>query len=256
MLIHYKGCSAYTGEPSFPKLEFPGPLIIILRMAEKIKYTEKELKQPDRFVGAIESAVNFAGDHSRVLLAVVGAVIVILVGAYFMNTSAENKAFEANIMFDEALDLYNSGNEEEALAMFLETAEKYSDENISNIAVYYAGLINYNMGNYEESRQLLSKFLSSDVQESMLRDSALLTQGLASYSEGDWTQAIEYLTKIETGTGSPYETMGKLHLAFSYQRSGQLQKANEVYEDMYESVPGFNPASVANRPVDMQAQPN
>ncbi len=234
------------------KLEFPEPLIIILRMAEKIKYTEKELKQPDRFVGAIERAVDFAADHGRLLLAVVGSAIVILIGAYFINVSAENKAFEANIMFDEALDLYNSGNGEEALPIFLETAEKYSNENISNIAVYYAGLINYNMGNYDQSRELLSKFLSSDVNERMLRDSAILTQGLASYSEGNWTQAIEYLTKLETGAGSPYETMGRLHLAFSYQRSGQPQKATEVYEDMYKSVPGFNPASVANR----QAQPN
>jgi tetratricopeptide (TPR) repeat protein len=225
-------------------------------MAEKIKYTEKELKQPDRFVGAIESAVNFAGDHSRLLLAVVGAIIVILVGAYFINITTENKAFDANIMFNEALDLYNEGNEEEALAGFLETAETYSGESISNIAIYYAGLINYNLGNYEDSRQLLSEFLASDVKERMLRDSAILTQGLASYSEGNWTQAIEYLTKLESGTGSPYETMGKLHLAFSYQRSGQPQKANEVYKDMYESVPGFNPASVANRPVDSQTQPN
>jgi|GEM_PF-664976 len=238
------------------KLEFPWPLIIILRMAEKIKYTEKELKQPDRFVGAIESAVNFAGGHSRLLLAAVVAVIVVLVGAYFMNTSAENKVFEANMMFDDALELYNEGKEKEALPVFLETAEKYSGEKISNIAVYYAGIINYNMGNYEESRRLLSEFLASDVKESMLRDSAILTQGLASYSEGNWAQAIEYLTKLKVGTGSPYETMGRLHLAFSYQRSGQPQKANEIYKDMYESVPGFNPASVANRPVDAQTQTN
>ena len=225
-------------------------------MAEKIKYTEKELKQPDRFVGAIERAVDFAADHSRVLLAVVGAIIVILVGAYFMNTSAENKAFEANIVFDEALELYKSGDKEGALAGFLETADKYSSEEISNIAIYYAGLTNYNLGNYEESRQLLSQFLASDVSDRMLRDSAILTQGLASYSEGNWTEAIEYLSAISTGSGSPYETMGRLHLAFSYQRSGQAQKANEVYKEMYENVPGFNPASVANQPPVHQTTPN
>ena len=238
------------------KLEFPMPLIIILPMAEKIKYTEKELKQPDKFVGAIERAVNFAGDHSRVLLALVVSIVVVLVGAYYINTSAENKAYDANIMFDEALELYKTGNEDEALAAFKEMVDKYPGEKISSIAVYYSGLINYNIGNYEESRRLLSEFLASDVNDRMLRDSAILTQGLASYSEGNWNQAIEYLTKLDSGTGSPYVAMGKLHLAFSYQRSGQPQKANEVYKEMYESVPGFNPASAANRPAVQQTQPN
>ena len=225
-------------------------------MAEKIKYTEKELKQPDKFVGAIESAVNFAGDHSRVLLAAVGAIIVVIVGAYFINTSAENNAFEANTSFDAALEQYALGNEDEALTMFLNTADEYSGEDISNIAVYYAGIINYNQGNYEESRKLLSRFLASDVSDSMLRDSAILTQGLASYSEGNWEQAIEYLTTLRTGVGSPYETMGQLHLAFSYQRSGQPQKANEVYKEMYESVPGFNPTSLTDRQFNTQTQSN
>lgn len=225
-------------------------------MAEKIKYTEKELKQPDKFVGAIETAVNFAGDHSRVLLAAALAIVVVIVGAFLINTSAENKAFEANSMFNKGFDLYALGQEEEALPVFLETAEKYSDEDISNVAIYYAGLINYNLGNYEESRQLLSRFLATDVKDNLLRDSAILTQGLASYSEGNWTEAIEYLTQIRMGTGSPYETMGRLHLAFSYQRSGQPQKATEVYQDMYESVPGFSPESLTDRQFQPQSQAN
>ena len=232
-----------------PKLEFLRPLIIILRMAQ-IKYTEKELKQPDRFVGAIAAAVDYIADHSKKLLLMVAAVIVILLAAYFINVNNQNKAFEANIMFDDALELYNAGNEEEALAGFLETADTYGDEKISNIAVYYAGLINYNLGNYEESRQLLSEFLASDVDDRMLRDSALLTQGLASYSEGNWTQAIEYLIGIESGLGSPYETMAKLHLAFSYERSGQPQKATNIYKELYERKSGNNPgiSSAARQP--------
>ena len=216
-------------------------------MAEEIKYTEKELKQPDRFVSAIESGVNFAGDHSRVLLAIVGSVIIILLGAYFINTGAEKNLYEANEVFNEAMDAYSLGNQEEALAKFEETATTYSGEPISDLATYYSGMINYNMGNFDKSREQLSAFLASDVNDRMLRDSALLTQGLSSYSEGNWEQAIQYLSQMQTGAGSPYEAMGQLHLAFSYQRSGQPDKAQDVYKNMYESTPGFNPSSLADR---------
>ena len=219
-------------------------------MATKIKYTEKELKQPDEFNKTVVRVIDFASDHAKKILIALAIIIAILVGAFFVNSNSHKKELEANVMFDNAFVLFDAGDYEVALKGFLDTAEKYPGEGISNIALYYAAIINFKNTNYNEAVSLLKRFEAKEVNEPMLVESAVLNQGLAYFKQNEWQKAIDYLSKINN-PASPYEKQAKLHIALSYQKLGDTDRANAIYNQIYQnqacSNPGFS--SVSQTPI-------
>jgi len=220
-------------------------------MATKIKYTEKELKQPDEFNKTVVRVIDFTADHAKKILIMLAVIIAILISAFFVNSNFEKKGLEANNMFDNAVALFDAGDSEGALKRFLGTSEKYPSEGISNIALYYAAIINFNSGNYNESVNLLDRFESNEVNEPMLVESAILTQGLAYFNQNDWQKAIDYLSKINN-PASPYERQAKLHIALSYEKLGDTDRAKSIYDQIYQNQAGSNPglSSVSQTPLN------
>ena len=209
-------------------------------MATKIKYTEKELKQPDEFNKTITRVIDFTADHAKKMLIGIAVVIVVLFSAFFINSSSQKEGVEANNSFHSALTLYEAGDSEGALKGFLTTVEQYPGQGISNIALYYAALINFNNGNYDESVKLLNNFEANEANEPLLIESATLTQGLAYFNQNEWQKAIDYLSKITDPT-SPYERQAKLHMALSYEKLGDTARANSIYDQIYENQTSLNP---------------
>jgi outer membrane protein assembly factor BamD (BamD/ComL family) len=210
-------------------------------MAKKIKYTQKELKGPDKFSSTVIAGFEYFSDHSKKILLFVVAIVVLLVAGYLVSGYRERSNVEATKMFNEAVLKYNAGNNEEALKEFLSFKTKYPDAKITSIALYYAGIIDFKLGKYDDSIKELNEFLNSGVDQDMLIQSAILTQGLARFKEGKWQQAIEFLSKVQQGQGSPYETPAKIHMALAYEKMGQAQKAKTIYKDLYRADTGFNP---------------
>ncbi|MEQ9618730.1 MAG: tetratricopeptide repeat protein [Deltaproteobacteria bacterium] len=209
-------------------------------MAKKIKYTQKELKGPDKFTTAVISGFEYFQDHTTKILIIVVSVIVVLVGAYAINVYTAKKHEEASVMFDQAVQKYDSGSYAEALDEFKTVQREFPDKNISGIALYYTGLINYKQGNYEESIRTLDDFINSGIDENMLIQSAILTQGLASFEEAKWQQAIDYLTKLESEPLGAYSDRAKLYMALSYEKLGQPEKAETLYRELDRPETGFS----------------
>ena len=220
-------------------------------MATEIKYTEKELKQPDEFNKVITRAIDFTADHGKKILIAIAVIIVLLVGIFFVNSSSQQKSLEANSSFDTAFSLFESGDNEGALKGFLATAEQYPDQGISNVALYYAAIINFNNGNYDESINLLNRFESNEANEPLLIQSAILTQGLAYFNQNEWQKAIDSFSKITDPT-SPYERQAKLHTALSYEKLGDTDRAKSIYDQMSQNQTGVNPgiSSVSQTPAN------
>ena len=220
-------------------------------MATEIKYTEKELKQPDEFNKVITRAIDFTADHGKKILIAIAVIIVLLVGIFFVNSSSQQKSLEANSSFDTAFSLFESGDNEGALKGFLATAEQYPDQGISNVALYYAAIINFNTGNYDESINLLNRFESNEANEPLLIQSATLTQGLAYFKQNEWQKAIDSFSKITDPT-SPYERQAKLHTALSYEKLGDTDRAKSIYDQMSQNQTGVTPSisSVSQTPAN------
>lgn len=209
-------------------------------MATKIKYTQKELKQPDEFNKTVVRVIDFTADHSKKILIGLVVIIALLIGGYVVKSNSQKNELDANNMFDNALALFDVGDSQGALKGFLDTAEQYPGQGISNIALYYAAIINFNDGNYNESVNLLSRFESKEVNEPMLVESALLTQGLAYFNQNEWNKAIDYLSKINNPT-SPYEKQAKHHIALSYEKLGDTDRAKSIYDQIYQNQAGSSP---------------
>jgi outer membrane protein assembly factor BamD (BamD/ComL family) len=216
-------------------------LIIILRMATKIKYTQKELKGPDKFSSTVIAGFEYFSDHSKKIVLIVVTVIVVLVAAYLVQGHRENKDDAANTVFNSAVVQLNAGNDQEALNGFNALRNEFPDNKITKIAVYYAGIINFGLGNYDESVNDLNQFLNSGVEEDMLVQSALLTQGLARFEQEKWQQAVELLSQFEKIPEGPLHERARIHLALAYEKLGQPQKAEAVYKELYKRPDGINP---------------
>jgi len=200
-------------------------------MSEKIKYTQKELKQPDKFRSFIINLVDKATDNFNKLLYAFGSLVVILIIIYIF-TSYQNKQSElAGTQFEQALALYNLGNTQEALTGFADLVSEYPNQQSSKLALYYSGNIYYDAGQYEESIEEMLKYLNSSPKNLLLEDSANLTIGLSYYNLENWEDAVSYLSMIQD-SGSPYERQAKINLGLAYEKLGQYDKAQEIYKNV------------------------
>ena len=210
-------------------------------MATKIKYTQKELKGPDKFSSTVIAGFDYFADHSKKIVLIVAAVIVVLAAAYLVHKYREGKNDEAALMFNTAVEKLDSGDLEGALAGFEEITKQFPDKKISKIAIYYSGVIDYKLGKYDDSINELNEFLTSGVEEDTLIQSAILTQGMARIEEGKWQQAVQFLEQFKEIPEGPVRDRALVNLAIAYEKLGQKAKADAVYRELNKGPAGLNP---------------
>jgi len=210
-------------------------------MATKIKYTQRELKGPDRFSSTVIAGFDYFSDHSKKLVLIVAAVIIVLVAAYAVHKFRENKSDQAAEMFNSAVLKRETGDLQGALIEFGELRKRFPDKDISKIALYYTGLIDYKLGKYDDCINALNEFLTSGVEEDTLIQSAILTQGLARQEEGKWQQSVQFLEQFEKIPEGPIRQRALINLAIAYEKLGQKAKADAVYKELYKKPEGMNP---------------
>ncbi len=204
-------------------------------MAEKVKITQKELKKPDKFREAIANAIVLASENYKKILAAFGAVILILIVVFVIMAVLERREMSANLAFTEAMKIYtgaSSGqNSQEALNKFLDVSKKYPHSGVSDVALYYAAEINYNMGKYDEAIKLLNDLIKSGSKKQIVVDAAYLRLGTASFNKGNWQQSIDYLSKLDK-EGNPYRDQADLYIAQSLEKLGKSGEAEKMYRQI------------------------
>jgi hypothetical protein len=92
-------------------------------MAKRIKYTEKELKGPDKFVSTVVSGFEYFSDHSKKILIGVVVIVALIIVGYIVAGMAGKKSDIAGQKFSDAVAKYNIGSSEEALSEFASISE-------------------------------------------------------------------------------------------------------------------------------------
>ena len=200
-------------------------------MAEKIKYTIKELKQPDKFRQFISDLTDTAAANFNKILYTVGGIFVLLLVIYFVSSHNEKKVQVAGEKFENALFQYNAGNTQAALEGFAALIEEQPSQQSAKLALYYTGAINYDLGLYEESISSLIEYLNDSPDNQLLEDSANFTIGLAFYNLKNWQESEKYLSKLQN-SGSPYEKQANVNLALAYEKMGEFDKAEDIYKNV------------------------
>lgn len=196
-----------------------------------MKIDAKELRKPDKFREAVSNAIVFLSDNYKKILIGLGIVVLIVVGVFAVMLKSEGNKQDANSEFGEAAKSYADGKNEVALEKFLAVTKEHPQEDVSKLALYYAAAINYEIGKYDEAIRLSNDFLKSGLQDQLLKDAAYLTLGLANFNKGNWQQAIDNLSKLDT-EGSPYENQAKLHIGLSLEKLGKTGEAEKIYKEL------------------------
>jgi outer membrane protein assembly factor BamD (BamD/ComL family) len=208
-------------------------------MAKKVKLTRKEIKSPDEFRKSISGIVEFISDNYIKFVIGIGLTIVIVLAILALNIFREKQDLEANSRFQTAIGDYTAGNTDTALSEFTGIMDNYPDSKISDIALYYIGLINFENGKYDDAILRLNEFLSIENTDTILKDAANYTIGLANFKKGSWQSAIESFSKLNSDE-SPYAKQAQLLLALALEKQGKRVEAEEIYQQVLTSFSTSN----------------
>lgn len=194
----------------------------------KIKYTQKELKRPDKFREIlVEWVAGSPRYFNKILLSVV-VVAVGLVGSYLVYSYSEKQNSLASERFLQALENYGNGEMKKSLSQLKKLRKEYPKAEVSTTALYQIGMINYRMGNFKEAAKNLKLFLNKDVDDAVVRDSVNLVIGLSDFQLKKWDRSVAYLSKINDRE-SPYYAQARRHLGIIYEKKGEKKKAEKIW---------------------------
>ncbi len=193
----------------------------------KIKYTTKELKRPDKFREYLVEFLEGLSEHFNKILISIGVIVVALLGVCFVSSQQEEKDLLANEQFRKAVESYNSGEMETSLSQLQTLHEEHAGTEVSVLALYQMGMINYQLGNFEEATKHLELFLNEDPEDSIFRDGANLVIGLSAFKLEKWDKSIEHLSEIDRST-SPYYVQARRQLSLVYEKTGEPEKAEKI----------------------------
>ena len=193
----------------------------------KIKYTTKELKRPDRFREFLAESLEDLSKYFNKILVGIGAIVVVLLAVCFVSSQEEEINLMANEQFQKALKSYEGGEMENSLSRLQALREEHPKADVSLLALYQMGMINYKLGNFEEATEHLELFLDEDPEDDIFRDGANLVIGLSAFKLEKWDKSREYLSEVD-GSTSPYYVQARRQLSLVYEKTGEPEKAEKI----------------------------
>ena len=155
----------------------------------KIKYTTKELKRPDRFREFLAESLEGLSHHFNRILIGIGVIVVVLLGVCFASSQQEEKDLLANEQLQKAIKSYDDGEMKNSLSQLQTLREEHPKTDVSVLALYQMGMINYQLENYEEAIKHLELFLNEDPEDNIFRDGANIVIGLSAFNWRNGTRA-------------------------------------------------------------------
>ncbi len=216
-------------------------------MAEKIKYSRKDLKSPDEFISAFNRAVAWAGENRAKVLAAAGGLL-LLVGAVFGAQAyfrwEENKATrDLWPHLNRAREFLQSPTnaDEEKLARLEQFLIAHVNTHQGTVAAvyarYYLGSIAFIRGNYDLSATNFRTAIQTGKPDEVMP--FLLREGLAQALEakGDFAAASEAYREAAGVTAGDLKTQALMGQARTMALSGRKQEAIALYRRILSENP-------------------
>jgi tetratricopeptide (TPR) repeat protein len=208
-------------------------------MAEKIKYTRKDLKGPDEFISAFSRFVEWVSENRSKVLAAAGGVL-ILVGAvigaqaYFRweENNAADELWPYVNQARESLQSPSSADRERLarLDQFLGSqASKHPGTVASVYAKYYLGGIAFIRGDYELSASQYRAAINDSKLAGMMP--YLLRKGLAQAldAKGDYAGASEAYREAAAAAEGELRVQAEIGQARTMALTGRKAESADLY---------------------------
>ncbi|OGP76427.1 MAG: hypothetical protein A2Z13_01080 [Deltaproteobacteria bacterium RBG_16_64_85] len=211
-------------------------------MAEKIRYTRKDLKGPDEFISAFSRAVAWVLENRSKMLSAGGGLLLLLVGVFGAQTYfrwEENKASrDLWPHLNRAREVLQAPSmaDDEKLARLEQFLSTHVNQHPGTIAAayarYYLGSIAFLRGKYDVSvTQFRAASKESKMDEVM---PFLLRTGLAHALEakGDFGAASEAYREAAEAAGGELRAQAQMGQARAMALSGRKQEAAALYRQI------------------------
>ncbi len=217
------------------------------------RISRKELKK-DEFVQEVSHTVEYVQQHSQPIVlwaAVVGGLLVVILGGYLLWSK---RTTDASDSFSRALRTYHSNEKvfpsdkekyTTALQEFRAITGKYSMLKQSDVARYYIGLCQLQLGNAAEGQKELSALAEGKNEQvgSLARfalASSLVTQGKVDEAEKHYRYVIDH------PTAEVPKTAAQMALA-TLLRPSKPKEAEKIYRDLEQQHVSPQLADMAKR---------
>ncbi len=210
-------------------------------LQQNLSATEELLETPEALQDKIVDTEEYIKQHSTVFI-IGAAIIVLAVAGYFgyqyyqtsQNQSAQEEMFQAIYYFEsDSLNLALNGDGNNY--GFLEIMDEFGGTDASNLAHYYAGVIELRQGNYESAIEYLDDFSASDL---LVQAQAYALIGDAYMELGEYQQAAgEYEAAADYNTNRFFSPKYLSKAAVAYEAGGDYAQAADRYQRIIDEFP-------------------
>ncbi|WKN42154.1 tetratricopeptide repeat protein [Tunicatimonas pelagia] len=208
---------------------------------QNLSTTEELLETPEALQDRIVDTEEYIKQHSTVFI-IGAAIIVLAVAGYFgyqyyqtsQNQSAQEEMFQAIYYFEsDSLNLALNGDGNNY--GFLEIIDEFGGTDASNLAHYYAGVIELRQGNYESAIEYLDDFSASDL---LVQAQAYALIGDAYLELGEHQSAAsQYEKAADYNTNQFFSPQYLVKAAMAYEAAGDYAQAATRYQRIINKFP-------------------
>lgn len=208
---------------------------------QNLSATEELLETPEALQDKFVDTEEYIKQHSTVFI-IGAAILVLAVAGYFgyqyyqtnQNQSAQEEMFQAIYYFEsDSLNLALNGDGNNY--GFLEIIDEFGGTDASNLAHYYAGVIELRQGNYESAIEYLDDFSASDL---LVQAQAYALVGDAYMELGEYQQAAgEYQEAADYNTNRFFSPQYLTKAAMAYEAAGNYAQAADRYQRIIDEFP-------------------
>lgn len=207
------------------------------------KHLSKEELQTDPLIENYNKAANFFNENRTTILAILISVIVVVGALVSYNFYAANQEQEAQQLLAIAEGYYTEGDYDKAINGdsfeltygFLAIANDYSGTEAGNLAVYYAAVSSFKLGNIENALEYFSRY---DAPKGILGVGAISFNAKLYLANGSTEKAADTFVKAANwdinDTTTPYNLY---QAAEAYFEAGNFEKARELSDQIIEEYP-------------------
>lgn len=200
------------------------------------RITRKQLRQPDRFQVASESAVEYFQTHKTLVFAAVAAAVVIIAIIWGWQIFKARQDVAASHEFTKALALYQSEKYREAIAAF-ESVKTFRWSRYAVLAHLYLANSYLATKEIDKAISAAQRSLTATRPNSLYRQIALFTLASAEEQKNQCQAAIEHYSNAQSIAGA-LQSSAALGKARCAEQMGDTQTAIATYKEYLKDNPG------------------
>ena len=213
------------------------------------KHLSKEELESDPLIENYNKAVSVFNENKTTILAIVIGVVVVIASLIGYNVYSQNQEQEAQNLLATAEGYYSEGDYDKALNGddfeltygFVSIANDYSGTEAGNLAVYYASVSSFKLGNIEDALDYISRY---DAPDGILGVGAISFHAKLYLANGSLEKAAETFVKAANWDVNDTTTPFNLYKAAeTYYELENMDKASELVDQILNDYPGSEEAT-------------